>query len=237
MAADFDVARADLDVTSLHHRRATHRWERTSVGDMFERMTWSFPDHEALVGREGAYGHETFRRVTYAQAAQLFWNTGQAGKALFTPVGPDSAGPDLFDPIVGRGSAYADIDGDGDLDVVLTANGGPAHLFRNDGGNKNHWLRLILKGTTSNRDAIGANVTVECGPLVQRKQLFTAKGYLSSVEAPLTFGLGRAEEVDAITIRWPSGKTTKLEHLKADKVYPIDESTAKEPEGSNKKKG
>src|SRR6201995_1681572 len=71
MAADFDVARAELDVTSLHHRRATHRWERTSVGDLFERMTWSFPDHEALVGRPGAYGHETFHRVTYAQADRL----------------------------------------------------------------------------------------------------------------------------------------------------------------------
>ena len=63
--------RAALDVTSLHHRRATHRWERTSVGDLFERMTWSFPDHEALVGRAGAYGHETFHRVTYAQADRL----------------------------------------------------------------------------------------------------------------------------------------------------------------------
>ena len=68
MAADIDVAGATFDVTSLHHRRATHRWERTSVGDLFERMTWSFPDREALVGQPGAYGHEEFRRVTYAQA-------------------------------------------------------------------------------------------------------------------------------------------------------------------------
>src|SRR6201995_380820 len=77
MAADFDVARAELDVTSLPQRRGshprgpTHRWERPSVGDLFERMTWNFPDHEALVGREGAYGHETFHRVTYAQADRL----------------------------------------------------------------------------------------------------------------------------------------------------------------------
>jgi acyl-CoA synthetase (AMP-forming)/AMP-acid ligase II len=68
MAADIDVAGANFDVTSLHHRRATHRWERTSVGDLFERMTWSFPDREALVGQPGAYGHEEFRRVTYAEA-------------------------------------------------------------------------------------------------------------------------------------------------------------------------
>ena len=69
-----------------------------------------------------------------------------AGRELFVLVGPDTAGPDLFRPIVGRGSAYADIDGDGDLDVLLTANGGPARLFRNDGGDRNHWLRLDLQG-------------------------------------------------------------------------------------------
>ena len=68
MAADIGGVRANFDVTSLHHRRATHRWERTSVGDLFERMTWSFPDREALVGQPGAYGHEEFRRVTYAEA-------------------------------------------------------------------------------------------------------------------------------------------------------------------------
>ena len=99
--------------------------------------------------------------MTYEQSAQLFWNTGQPGRTLFALVGPEAAGPDLFRPIVGRGSAYADIDGDGDLDVVLTANGGPARLFRNDGGNKNHWLRLALTGNPSNRDAIGRKVTVE----------------------------------------------------------------------------
>src|SRR5205814_1746418 len=98
--------------------------------------------------------------------------SGQKGRALYVLVGPESAGPDLFRPIVGRGSAYADIDGDGDLDVVLTANGQPARLFRNDGGNKNHWIRLSFKGDKSNRDAIGAKVEVHVGENVQRRQLF-----------------------------------------------------------------
>ena len=63
MAVNFERDHAELDVTSLHHRRATHRWERTSVGDLLERMTWSFPDQEAMVGQDGAYGDEAFHRA------------------------------------------------------------------------------------------------------------------------------------------------------------------------------
>jgi enediyne biosynthesis protein E4 len=164
---------------------------------------------------------------TYRQPAQLFWNTGRPRPSLFAEVGPAKAGPDLFRPIVGRGSAYADIDGDGDLDVVLTDNGGPARLFRNDGGNKNHWLRLRLKGTASNRDALGARVTLRAGDVEQRRQLFPAKGYLSSVELPLTFGLGRAAKADRIAITWPSGKTTELSDVKADQVKVVEEPKAR----------
>jgi hypothetical protein len=160
---------------------------------------------------------------SYPQPAQLFWNTGHKGRALFALVGPETAGPDLFQPIVGRGSAYADIDGDGDLDVVLTANGGPARLFRNDGGNKNHWVRLQLKGTISNRDGIGAKVTLAAGGVEQRRQLFPGKGYLSSAELPLTFGLGKSAAVDKVTIVWPSGKTTELTAIKVDALTVVEE--------------
>ena len=161
----------------------------------------------------------------YEQPVQLFWNSGKDGKNLYVKVGPETAGPDLFQPIVGRGSAYADIDGDGDLDAVIVVNNGPARLFRNDGGNANHWIRLALKGNgkTSNRDAIGARVLVKVGDQECRRQLFPAKSYLSSVEFPLTFGLGKAEKADEVTIIWPSGKVTKLTDLKRDHLYSIDE--------------
>src|SRR5262249_18612274 len=97
---------------------------------------------------------------TYEQPVQLFWNT-RLSQRLFEPVGEADAGPDLFRPLVGRGCAFGDFNGDGWLDVVLTENNGPARLLRNDGGRKHHWVRLTLEGDgkRSNRSAIGAQVT------------------------------------------------------------------------------
>ena len=164
---------------------------------------------------------------SYEQPIQLFWSSGKVGRNLYVKVGPETAGPDLFRPIVGRGSAYADIDGDGDLDVVIVVNNGPARLFRNDGGNANHWVRLALKGNgkTSNRDAIGAKVEIKMGEQTCRRQLFPAKSYLSSVELPLTFDLGKADKVDELNITWPSGKVTTLRNLKANQMYRVNEET------------
>ncbi len=166
---------------------------------------------------------------SHAQPAQLFRNTGKAGRSLFVPVGPEAAGADLFVPMVGRGSAYADIDGDGDLDVLLTANGGPARLFRNEGGNASGWIRLELAGRASNRDALGAMVTVRTKGLVQHAQLYRAKGYLSSVEHALTFGLVGGSHADQVRVVWPSGKTAEFRDLKAGRVYKVDESAGIEP--------
>jgi enediyne biosynthesis protein E4 len=162
---------------------------------------------------------------TYEQPAQLFWNSGKRGRALYVLVTPAAAGPDLFRPIVGRGSAYADIDGDGDLDVLLTTSGGPVHLYRNEGGDMNHWIRLKLVGRTSNRDALGAKVTVTAGDLTARRQLFPAKGYLSSSELPLTFGLGKAATANSVSITWPSGKVSEFKNLASNMLYVIDEET------------
>ena len=168
---------------------------------------------------------------SYEQPAQLFWNSGNDGRALYVQVKAENAGPNLFQPIVGRGTAYADIDGDGDLDVVITVSNGPARLFRNDGGNRNHWIRLELAGNgkTSNRDAIGAKIRLAAGDVVCQRQLFPAKSYLSSVELPLTFGLGHHDRADELTITWPSGKTTTLKNLKVDRSYRIDEDAGARP--------
>jgi hypothetical protein len=159
----------------------------------------------------------------YAQPPQLYWNTGV--RPAFAPVTAASAGADLFRPHVGRGCAYADIDGNGTLDVVLTENGGPARLLRNNGGTGNHWIRLVLEGDGKrcNRSAIGARVIVTAGDLVQQAEVRGARGYLSSSELPLTFGLAKADRVDRIEIHWPGRDVPQqvLTDLAVDHVYRI----------------
>jgi hypothetical protein len=159
---------------------------------------------------------------TYAQPPQLFWNTGRR----FEEVTAADAGPDLYAPLVGRGCAYGDLDGDGDLDVVLTGNGGPARVLRNDQATGHHWVRLVLEGDgrRSNRSAIGARVTLEAGGRVQEREVAAARGYLSQSELPLTFGLGEAGRVDRVTVRWPGrdvGEPLVLQGLEVDRVHTI----------------
>jgi len=154
----------------------------------------------------------------YRQPAQLFWNRGASRGVSFVPVPPEKCGPDIFKPIVGRGSAFADIDGDGDLDVVMTQIAGPPLLLRNDQTLSHHWLRLKLVGTKSNRDAVGAWVKVRVGTQTLSRQVMAARSYLSQSELPVTFGLGAAGKVDEISITWPGGAVQKVTEWRLDAV-------------------
>ena len=161
---------------------------------------------------------------SYRQPAQLFWNRGAAKGTSFVPVTAEKCGGDIFKPIVGRGSAFADIDGDGDLDAVLTQINGPPLLLRNDQKLGHHWLRLKLAGTKSNRDAIGAWVRVRAGGRTISQQVMPAKGYLSQSELLLTFGLGQSERVDGVEITWPGGAGQKAGPLKVDTLNVVTQA-------------
>jgi len=155
--------------------------------------------------------------IKYAQPPHLFRNTG---KGKFQEV-TRSAG-DLGKPLVARGAAYGDFDNDGDLDVVIATNGGPAVLLRNDGGT-NRSLRLLLVGRKSNRDGFGAVVKVKAGPETQSQMAVSGSSYLSQSERVLTFGLGKAQRADSVEVRWPSGRVDTLTDVSAGKVITIQE--------------
>ena len=156
----------------------------------------------------------------YRQAPQLFWNCGDQCRSSFL-VQPADANGDFGTPLVGRGAAYADIDGDGDLDVIITQNGGEPLLLRNDLALDHHWLRLKLIGTAANRDAIGAWVEVRAGDTMQRRQVMPSRSYLSQVEPVLTFGLGVADRVDSVDVFWPDDTLQSLDRVAIDSQLEI----------------
>ncbi len=158
-------------------------------------------------------------RVKYAEPAHLFHNTA-AGFEEATRLSPA-----LQQPLVARGAAYGDFDNDGDLDIVVTANNGPAHLFRNEGGSANHWLRVQTIGTASNRDGIGARIDVTAGAAKMWRLVKTGSSYASQSELPVTFGLGAAADAASIAVRWPSGRVDTVGPVKADQVVTIKEGS------------
>lgn len=159
-------------------------------------------------------------RITYKQPPLLFRNRG---KGKFESVAA-AMGPEFSRPIVARGAAYGDLDRDGDLDVVLTTNQGPAYLFRNDGGNRNRWLRVRPVGVKSNRDGLGAVVRVTSASGKQWSMVRTGSSYCSQSETAPTFGLGQDKVVQTLEIEWPSGKKQRFTNLPANQVVTVDEA-------------
>jgi hypothetical protein len=146
------------------------------------------------------FNEERLRNIPYAQRPQLFRNLG-SGK-FREIMAPEGAA--LARQLIGRGAAYADYDGDGDLDILLTTNQGPAYLLRNDTARQSHFVRLKARGIRSNRDGIGPKVRLYTGKGVLQRMVRTGSSYLSQSELTLTFGLGASTPLDKIEIIWPS---------------------------------
>jgi enediyne biosynthesis protein E4 len=168
-----------------------------------------------------ANGHidETVRNIRgnvgYAQSPQLFLNLGNA---KFRDVAREVGGG-FESPRVGRGLAYGDFDRDGDLDILMTTNNGPAYLYRNDRTAQAYSIRFQLKGAKSNRDAIGSAVRIYYDGRMQSRMVRGGSSYLSQSELPLTFGLGQRERIDRVVIDWPSGITEDFKDLRPGKTY------------------
>lgn len=157
--------------------------------------------------------HTVQQSQRYAQPASLFWNCGDACGPRFVHVPPDPAVVgDLAQDLVGRGIAYADIDADGDLDVLITQNGRRPALLRNDQGLGHHWLRVQLEGRPPNTGAIGARLELMAAGATRHREVRPTRGYLSQVERAVTFGLDALDDPAAVRLHvvWPDGSEETL---------------------------
>jgi hypothetical protein len=178
-----------------------------------------WPDVFAANGHVADDVERVQSRVTYAQRSQLFRNLG---RGRFEEI-VGGAGEALQHVMVARGAAYGDLDNDGDLDILMTSNGGTPRLLRNDGGNANNLLRVKTVGVDSNRDGIGARVEVIVGGQMRWQIVKTGSSFASQSELPLTFGLGDATTVDAVRVIWPGGFIDEIDGSTANQFLTIEE--------------
>ena len=162
------------------------------------------------------------RKLLQRQKPRLLWHGGDAGYFDLAPV----AGAPLNVPLNGRGLAVADYDNDGDLDFLVTTNRGPALLLRNDGGNRQRWLKVRLRGVKSNRQGVGAKLWVEAGPLRLYQEMGAGGSYLSQAFHEAHFGLGNSQKVDRLRVLWPSGVRQEFEDLPTNQLAEVVEGGA-----------
>lgn len=183
-----------------------------------------------LDGRQdivGANGHleneinKVQKSQTYAQQPHFFWNCGPESKNEFVPVPEAKVGGDYLKHMVGRGSAVADIDGDGDLDLLFAAVNSPPRLLRNDQQLGHHWLRVSVAGLNGNGSAIGAQVEVRFKNQRHFGHVMPTRSYLSQSELPVTFGLGDVNEIEQVIVVWPGGKTKTIEKPNVDQLLKV----------------
>jgi enediyne biosynthesis protein E4 len=160
----------------------------------------------------------------FEQRMQLFHNEPgpSPGQRRFRDIA-ETAGAGLTTPRVARGLAAGDVDGDGDVDLLVSANNGRAALLRNEGTPRNHWLAIRPRGVRSNRDGIGTRITLEVGGRKQTGWVRSGSSYCSESEHVARFGLGPATRVDTVRLRWPNGTLQTLNDVPADQVLTVTE--------------
>lgn len=158
---------------------------------------------------------------TYRQATQLFHNQG--GKPPHFEEVSQTSGEALKRQIVGRGLAVGDFDNDGRLDILIVDSEGKPLLLHNEHKAAGHWLGVKLEGTKSNRDGLGAILTATVGGEKRIRQCQTSGSYLSASDRRVHFGLGKADKVETLTVRWPSGRTDTYRDLPSDRYITLRE--------------
>jgi hypothetical protein len=233
---DLAVAHLDMQLARLYQNMGAQSFDDATLRSKIGYTTFNMSefglrfmdyDNDGAVDLFMATGHvlDNIERyhanARYAEPKLMFRNQGHGS---FEDVS-HQLGPDFQLPRVSRGAAIGDFDNDGDLDILVNNNGQPPQLLRNDGGNANHWLEILLIGTKSNRDGVGARVKVCAGDLVLYDQRKGGMSYQSAQDPRLHFGLGRHSLVDSVEISWPSGMVTRLANLKADQILAVREGT------------
>ncbi|BCM91757.1 hypothetical protein IAD21_03632 [Abditibacteriota bacterium] len=185
----------------------------------------SWPDLLAANGHIDPSVHNFLALVTYEERPLLFLNRTRLSPTSEVPQFSEVASEvGLDEALVARGLCVADYDLDGDLDVLMTTVSGAPRLLRNDGGNKNGALRIVLRGKAPNLDAVGAHIKARIGKDTVRRDVRTGSSYLSQSELPVTLGLGNAPKVDVLSIRWPDGTRTEIKDVAANQIITVSQS-------------
>jgi hypothetical protein len=231
---DIYITHLDFELSRLYHNDQngtftddTYRSGVSAVGMNFSGVSMKFVDYDNdgwpdILQLNGAMLDNIqlyHSAVSYKEPLLMLRNLG---KGRFEMVS-DSLGPDFVRPIAGRGVATADYDNDGDMDIVTNNRGDYPSLLRNDGGNANHWLTVLLIGTKSNRDGIGASLKLTSEGVIQVEQAQNGMGYMSASDPRIHFGLGKRTKIDSLEVTWPSGQADRLTSVPIDRIIAVQE--------------
>jgi enediyne biosynthesis protein E4 len=233
---DVYITHLDFELNRLYHNNQDGTFDdytyRSGIGNkaiLLSGVSMKFLDYDndgwndivqlngAMLDNVQLYHSE----VSYKEPLLMFRNSG---KGQFEKVS-DSLGPDFLRPIAGRGIATSDYDNDGDIDMAINIRGDYPELLRNDGGNLNHWLEVLLIGTRSNRDGIGASLKLTSERFVHVEQSKGGMSYMSASDPRIFFGLGKRTKIESLEITWPSGQVDKLTNLPVDRIIAVKEGT------------